>query len=276
MPRQLEDFTGQQFGHVVVQEILPERSAAGARRCRVRCVHPDGQGKGCGRVFTTDLSSVRLGRSTTCGQHRAHPPRPLPDYTGRRFGNVIVESILSDRSAEGRRRCRCRCVHPTKDGPCGREFDTLLKSVTCGATKSCGHHRPGRFTRKTIKAFPKSRKHGEKWYLLPAKAAVVLGVSRREMTRLMAYDRYLDRGMDTNTFFIERAGHVETVDYVSLDDLNESKRLRKLSKPVEEIAGYVHLPTFAKKVGVSVVRIREVARGFNLGRGFTVSDLPHG
>jgi hypothetical protein len=200
------------------------------------------------------------------------PKGLLEDFTGQTFGELKIEEILQERNHEGRRLCRCRCVHPGEDGiECGHEFTTLLKSVTSGRAKTCGHHRPGR-AKDTVAKFPTVMRENGIAYYLPEHARQLLGIGRRRMGKLMEWNQYLGRPMDRCAFDIYREGQVEVVKYVSRADVNET--LLKMNRTPDAPPGCTLLTEkLANGLGFeSAARIREIARGDKLPAGYVLPD----
>lgn len=57
-------------------------------------------------------------------------PKAL-DLIGRRFGRLVVEEKIAERTESHKVQWRCRC-------DCGKEIITITRSLTGGNTKSCG------------------------------------------------------------------------------------------------------------------------------------------
>lgn len=113
-----KDLTGQRFGRLVALEPTQARSHNGATVWRCRC--------DCGGETMAVSTQLTQGYKKSCGC-MSHPP--IKDYTGRRFGQLVVKGYSGKMNGMHRWECVCDCGNTTVVG------QTLLQS---GKTKSCG------------------------------------------------------------------------------------------------------------------------------------------
>ena len=120
MPRPNSISVGQQYGHWTV---LEDAGRVGSNHCYLcRCV--------CGREKIVAGTSLRSGRSQSCGCQRDNGRSNGIDLTGQTFGlwQVIAPA---ERNAQGRKQYLCRCA-------CGNERIVLESALLSGHSKSCG------------------------------------------------------------------------------------------------------------------------------------------
>lgn len=111
------DITGMRFGKLVAVEPT-ELRAEGTVVWRCRC--------DCGGEVLSSLHQLRSGYRKSCGC-LSRPP--IKNFTGKRFGRLVVIAYAGKRGGMHRWRCRCDCGRETVVG------QTLLQT---GKTKSCG------------------------------------------------------------------------------------------------------------------------------------------
>lgn len=132
----LIDLTGQRFGSLIVLEKAEPRKYARSRAVMWKCR--------CDCGIEKDILSQQLlsGKTTSCGNHR------IKDYTGERFGRLVVleQEIIKDDHGKRITLCRCKC-------DCGNEKHVRISNLTSGSTKSCGC-----YAREQTRS--RSRKHG--------------------------------------------------------------------------------------------------------------------
>lgn len=112
------DLSGKRFGKLVALEPTGERSSKGATIWKCRC--------DCGNITFSPLTQLTQGYKKSCGC-MSHPP--IKDYTGKRFGRLVVKGYSGKSEGMHRWECICDCGIITIVG------QTLLQS---GKTKSCG------------------------------------------------------------------------------------------------------------------------------------------
>lgn len=118
------DNVGQRFGKLVVLEMLygiNEKS----REAYCRCICD------CGKDTIKPAYGLRSGKIVSCGcdsierviqSHRK-------DYTGQRFGKLVVQEMLYETGGKTKARCLCDC---------GNETIVIATQLPNGKTKSCG------------------------------------------------------------------------------------------------------------------------------------------
>lgn len=123
------DNTGQRFGKLVVLEMIygVQRGDGDKSRkrtyCRCRC--------DCGNETVKAIYDLRYGHATSCGCDsrerviQAH----RKDYTGQRFGRLVVLQMLHETGKTTHARCKCDC---------GNEVTVIATQLTTGGTQSCG------------------------------------------------------------------------------------------------------------------------------------------
>lgn len=112
------DLSGKRFGKLVALEPTAERSSKGDTIWKCRC--------DCGNIIFSPLTQLTQGYKKSCGC-MSHPP--IKDYTGKRFGRLVVKEYFGKSEGMHRWECICDCGNITVVG------QTLLQS---GKTKSCG------------------------------------------------------------------------------------------------------------------------------------------
>jgi hypothetical protein len=122
--RYIEIWPGDRFGRgVVVEEIrIPDADRPyGVRGARLLC--------DCGTAYEARLSSLRQGRTTSCGCLRREGRAPEHVITpGDRFGRGVV---IGETRASSRRGARLLC-------DCGTVYEAQLSDLRRGHTTSCG------------------------------------------------------------------------------------------------------------------------------------------
>lgn len=115
------DMIGQRFGKLIGLELLPSRD--GHRRGLFQC--------DCGATKEIALSSVRTGRSRSCGcGHEAGFVRRRSDLAGKRFGRLVAEAC-DPPGVHARTMWHCRC-------DCGAATLVQTDNLVSGHTTSCG------------------------------------------------------------------------------------------------------------------------------------------
>ncbi len=110
---------GQRFGSLTVLE--PEKGKNWLCICD------------CGNKKVVPQNKLLRGQMKSCGCGK-NTGRPTVDYTGRRFGRLLVLHEAEPhigRTGDRRRQWQCRC-------DCGNEITVLQTSLQKGATTSCG------------------------------------------------------------------------------------------------------------------------------------------
>lgn len=79
----------------------------------------------CGKIFETANTSVRQGKTKTCGCSRIFVE------VGKTYNRLTVLEITNKRHLNGSVTIKCQCS-------CGNICDKHASSVTCGRVKSCG------------------------------------------------------------------------------------------------------------------------------------------
>ena len=126
-----KDLTGLRFGRLVVLRLNPEpyRAPSGkpTRRCDCLC--------DCGNTCTVLNNMLTSGRTRSCGcLQREKAASTAKDLAGQRFGLWTVLHRAPLKRPDGNRSKNgwlCRC-------DCGTERVLLTRSLTSGASKSCG------------------------------------------------------------------------------------------------------------------------------------------
>jgi hypothetical protein len=116
------DLTGQPFGKLTVQSLLPNRDRHGNRQwlCQCDC----NRGGPC--IVTTDRLVKGITRSCGCLPH-ATPA----DLTGQPFGKLTARELLAEKTVHGHRQWRCDCE-------CGGSCVVTTNRLLQGSTRSCG------------------------------------------------------------------------------------------------------------------------------------------
>ena len=117
------DISGQRYGRWLVIERATDCSR-GRSRWLCRC--------DCGREATVVTNNLRSRKSTSCGCYKIERTIETKKFTltGKRFGRLLVLRESNNKKG-GRTTWLCRC-------DCGREKTIVGKTLTNGATKSCG------------------------------------------------------------------------------------------------------------------------------------------
>lgn len=113
------DITGDTYGDLVVLERVGTKGPMWLCRCS------------CGNTVEVEKDNLRLGRTTSCGCHRAEANRKrlFKDLTGQRFHSLVV---IEQSSNKGRRTAwLCLC-------DCGNENVVSGTNLQQGLVKSCG------------------------------------------------------------------------------------------------------------------------------------------
>lgn len=115
------NLTGKRFGRLIVIE----RTSNKGSKWRCAC--------DCRTIKDIEAYSLRKGLTTSCGcynREKVSQTRSI-DLTGRRFGRLLVRSILTKRSNSGFIRWLCQC-------DCGNLKAIIGGSLTSKITQSCG------------------------------------------------------------------------------------------------------------------------------------------
>ena len=123
------DNTGQRFGKLVVLEMIygVQRGEVDKVRkrtyCRCRC--------DCGREVVKSIYVLRRGYAISCGcdSRERVIQANRKDYTGQRFGRLVVLEMLYETGKTTHARCQCDC---------GNEVTVIATQLTTGGTQSCG------------------------------------------------------------------------------------------------------------------------------------------
>lgn len=126
MSAQLDDLTGQTFGHLTVVRLAPKRASPSIRWI-ANCE--------CGGSIDVQAGHLRSGAATTCSSSSCRFRRQRADERngrkiGERFGSLVVESFAPS-AKPGQIFASCRC-------DCGNTVSVRLRSLRAGQTKTCG------------------------------------------------------------------------------------------------------------------------------------------
>ena len=113
------DLTGQRFGRLVVEGLLPQRQG-GQRVWQCRC--------DCGRLHRATTGGLRSGGVKSCG---CLPTRIPEDLSGQRFGRLTALVVTETRCSNGGAVWACRC-------DCGAVCQVPARNLRQGRTVSCG------------------------------------------------------------------------------------------------------------------------------------------
>ena len=116
------DLTGQKFGRLTVLEKDLERSK---NTTYWKCICE------CGKEFSTRGTSLRNGKTTSCGCARIEKVKEslTIDLTGQIFGNLTVIKQVQTEEKGAHWLCQCKC---------GKTIIIKGASLRAGTTKSCG------------------------------------------------------------------------------------------------------------------------------------------
>lgn len=116
------DLTGQKFGRLTVLEKDIERSK---NTTYWKCICE------CGKEFSTRGTSLRDGKTTSCGCARIEKVKEslTIDLTGQIFGNLTVIKQVQTEEKGAHWLCQCKC---------GKTIIIKGASLRAGTTKSCG------------------------------------------------------------------------------------------------------------------------------------------
>ena len=135
------DITGQRFGTLTAAHLVPSIEGRPGAMWHVVC--------DCGDEFDVRYSVLIVGGRTRCNNREAHaipkeerPKRVLKNYTGQRFGKLLVLRESPKEHPGPQRHWECRC-------DCGMLTYVRTNSLTSGHTKSCGCER-----RNVVSSFP--------------------------------------------------------------------------------------------------------------------------
>lgn len=161
------DIRGQRFGRLVAIEPIHDRKVL---KWICRC--------DCGNSTITTYSKLKSGRTRSCGclQREKTSEASKKDYTGCRFGRLVVECRLPEKRAK----YLCVC-------DCGAAVIVEGSNLVSGATKSCGCLR-------SEVASKRSTKHGgcgTRLYRVWSNM-----IDRCENPNNKEYNRYGGRGID--------------------------------------------------------------------------------
>ena len=129
-----KNLAGQQFGR---WSVIERANESGAARWKCRC--------SCGTERVVAAKNLIAGLSTSCGCYTKERARESlsVDYTGRRFGKLLVLG-RAEAGKNGRTRWKCRC-------DCGKECSVLQASLRAGKRTSCGcDSQKGKHTTKDV------------------------------------------------------------------------------------------------------------------------------
>ena len=113
-----EDLTGERFGKLLVQGMVPERSATGQVLWECLC--------DCGNTVIAPTSQLKAGYRKSCGCLR-RPPRK--EWIGRKFGLLTVTAYDGKRGGKHFWKCTCDC---------GNETSVCQSNLMNRHTTSCG------------------------------------------------------------------------------------------------------------------------------------------
>ena len=115
------DRTGERFGKITVGERLPNYKY-GKTYYKCHCE--------CGNQIIVSNDRLARGKLHSCGCDTTIPSR-RKDYTGQRFGRLVVQKMLYRYGNSKRTYAQCIC-------DCGNIVNINLQNLKKGATKSCG------------------------------------------------------------------------------------------------------------------------------------------
>ena len=122
MPRGVGDLTGKVFGELTVLA-FDSQDAHYQKKWKCQC--------SCGNEVTVRQQHLFSGHTRSCGCMKPQ----LDDYTGRRFGHLVVLGRDTDYVCPGNGkhyvRYRCEC-------DCGKQFTAIAANLKTGTTTSCG------------------------------------------------------------------------------------------------------------------------------------------
>ncbi|MCD7750724.1 MAG: transcriptional regulator [Lachnospiraceae bacterium] len=115
------DVTGKRFGMLTAQYCTGKKDKGGSYYWHCAC--------DCGGEVDASLHQLQAGYRRSCGC-LAHPS--LKDFTGKRFGRLVVTEYAGKENGTHRWKCRCDC---------GNETIVSQSLLQTGRTKSCGCYR---------------------------------------------------------------------------------------------------------------------------------------
>ena len=117
----VNDLTGKTFGMLTVVERTTSCPKTKKARWVCKC--------SCGNETVVTGNSLSRNNTTSCGCYR---PNQVKDYSGQRFGRLLVMSFHSLEKTNAKFLCKCDC---------GNEIVTLSCNLVKGETRSCGCYR---------------------------------------------------------------------------------------------------------------------------------------
>lgn len=131
-----KNIVGKTFGYLTVNEIKREIDKNGKQRTICACTCR------CGKEVVTKMDTLTRPGLHSCGCARSEiQSYRIEDYTGRRFGRLVVLEELADTKPK---RVRCRC-------DCGNELIVIKTQLTRGDTQSCGCYKRDMSSQKNQK-----------------------------------------------------------------------------------------------------------------------------
>ena len=113
-----QDLTGQRFGRLIVDHMVPERSKNGQVQWFCQC--------DCGGTVITTTGQLKGNNQRSCGC-LSRPP--LKDWIGKRVGRLTITAYEGKRKGMHYWKCRCDC---------GNETSVAQSCLLRESTQSCG------------------------------------------------------------------------------------------------------------------------------------------
>lgn len=134
--RRSKDKTGAKVGKLTLVERLPNYKS---KHTYYKCVCE------CGNECIVADHNLSKGHTQSCGCNTKIRLNNRKDYTGVKFGRLIVKEMLYNYGINNRTHCKCIC-------DCGNECIVDAGSLISGKTKSCGClEKESRYNRKHYK-----------------------------------------------------------------------------------------------------------------------------
>lgn len=133
MVHNAKDYTGQKFNKLTVIERLPDyKKGKTFYKCKCEC--------GNERIaYGCDITS---GKVKACKECIKENNTRRKNYTGQRFGRLIIDEMLYNYNNTNSTYAKCTC-------DCGNHKVICMSNIVCGHTKSCGcYEKASRFNRK--------------------------------------------------------------------------------------------------------------------------------
>ena len=113
------DLLNQRFGRLVVIDEAPKKG----NRIRWKCLCD------CGNEKIVDAADLKRGHTTSCGCYKKErvSESSLKDYTGQKFGRLLVKEMVYKKNEPSK--CICIC-------DCGKETQVRADYLVSGNTRS--------------------------------------------------------------------------------------------------------------------------------------------